>query len=109
MSEITTESPDTTPPAKKPRRWPRYLAIGITSLAVLLGAAFWFLGRESTLQLLVQKVASASGGEIAVSGVSGSLYNHMHLGHVSYRSKTQHITADNIDINWSPFQYFSEG
>jgi translocation and assembly module TamB len=54
-------------------------------------------------------VASASGGEIEVSGVSGSLYNRMHLGHVSYRSKTQHITADNIDINWSPFQFFSEG
>src|SRR5450830_260200 len=109
MSEITNESPDTTPPAKKPRRWPRYLLIGIAGLAVLLGAAFWLLGRESTLQLLVQKVASASGGEIEVSGVSGSLYNRMHLGHVSYRSKTQHITAENIDINWSPFQYFSEG
>ncbi|WP_300752388.1 translocation/assembly module TamB domain-containing protein [Janthinobacterium sp.] len=112
MSEITTESPDTPdtpPPAKKPRRWPRYLAIGMASLTILLGAAFWFLGRESTLQLLVQKVASASGGEIEVSGVSGSLYNRMHLGHVSYRSKTQHITAENIDINWSPFQYFSEG
>jgi len=87
----------------------RYLLITVASLAVLLGAAFWFLGRESTLQMLVQKVASASGGEIEVSGVSGSLYNRMHLGHVSYRSKTQHITADNIDINWSPFQFFSEG
>ena len=114
MSDITTESPNAAapppaPPAKPPRRWMRYLLIAVASLAVLLGAAFWFLGRESTLQMLVQKVASASGGDIAVSGVSGSLYNRMHLGHVSYRSKTQHITADNIDINWSPFQFFSEG
>ena len=114
MSDITTESPHAAapppaPPAKPPRRWLRYLLIAFASLAVLLGAAFWFLGRESTLQMLVQKVASASGGEIEVSGVSGSLYNRMHLGHVSYRSKTQHITADNIDINWSPFQFFSEG
>lgn len=112
MSDISTESPNGAappPPAKKGRRWPRYVAITVASLAVLLGGAFWFLGRESTLQMLVQKVASASGGDIAVSGVSGSLYNRMHLGHVSYRSKTQHITADNIDINWSPFQFFSEG
>ncbi|MBE3027494.1 translocation/assembly module TamB domain-containing protein [Janthinobacterium sp. GW458P] len=111
MSDISTESHDAAPPppAKKPRRWVRYVLIAVASLAVLLGAAFWFLGRESTLQMLVQKVASASGGDIAVSGVSGSLYNRMHLGHVSYRSKTQHITADNIDINWSPFQFFSEG
>ena len=114
MSDITTESPHAAapppaPPAKPPRRWLRYLLIAFASLAVLLGAAFWFLGRESTLQMLVQKVASASGGDIAVSGVSGSLYNRMHLGHVSYRSKTQYITADDIDINWSPFQFFSEG
>ncbi|PHV39292.1 translocation/assembly module TamB domain-containing protein [Janthinobacterium sp. BJB304] len=112
MSDISTESPNGAappPPAKKPRRWVRYVLIAVASLAVLLGAGFWFLGRESTLQMLVQKVASASGGDIAVSGVSGSLYNRMHLGHVSYRSKTQHITADNIDINWSPFQFFSEG
>ncbi|MCL6486306.1 MAG: hypothetical protein I4O49_19405, partial [Janthinobacterium lividum] len=108
---MPTESHDAAPPAtpKKPRRALRYVLIAITSLAVLLGAAFWFLGRESTLQMLVQKVASASGGDIAVSGVSGSLYKRMHLGHVSYRSKTQHITADNIDIDWSPFQFFSEG
>ncbi|MGK5076942.1 translocation/assembly module TamB domain-containing protein [Janthinobacterium sp. HLX7-2] len=111
MSDMTTGAPDAAPPppAKKPRRWVRYLLIAIASLAVLLGAAFWFLGRESTLQLLVQKISSASGGEIEVTGVSGSLYDRMHLGHVSYRSKTQHITADNIDINWSPFQFFSEG
>ena len=112
MSDLTNESFSAAPPpppAAKKRRWPRYLLIGFVSLAVLLGGAFWFLGRESTLQLLVQKVASASGGEIEVTGVTGSLYDRMHLGHVSYRNKTQHITADNIDINWSPFQYFSEG
>ncbi|OHV93920.1 hypothetical protein AKG95_25285 [Janthinobacterium lividum] len=111
MSDMTTEAPNAAPqpPVKKPRRVLRYVLIAVASLAVLLGGAFWFLGRESTLQMLVQKVASASGGDIEVSGVSGSLYNRMHLGHVSYRSKTQHITADNIDINWSPFQFFSEG
>ena len=111
MSDMTTEAPYAAPqpPVKKPRRVLRYVLIAVASLAVLLGGAFWFLGRESTLQMLVQKVASASGGDIEVSGVSGSLYNRMHLGHVSYRSKTQHITADNIDINWSPFQFFSEG
>ena len=64
MSDIITESHDAAPPppAKKPRRWVRYVLIAVASLAVLLGGAFWFLGRESTLQLLVQKVASASGG-----------------------------------------------
>ncbi|CDG85383.1 translocation/assembly module TamB domain-containing protein [Janthinobacterium agaricidamnosum] len=113
MSDTTPPTPpDSHVPAPAPqaaRRWPRYTLIGIGSAAVLLGGALWLLGRESTLQALLDKVSSASGGQIVVSGVSGSLYNKMHLGHVSYRGKSQTITAENIDINWSPLQFFSEG
>jgi len=78
-------------------------------LVALLAGAFWLLGRESTLQQLVQRIANARGGQVAVSGVSGSLYHRMHIGRLVYRSKDSVITADNIDINWSPLQYFSEG
>ena len=105
MSDATTEPS----PAAPRRRWLRYTLAGLAAVLLLLGGALWLLGRESTLQALLQKVASASGGQISVSGVSGSLYNKMHLGRFSYRSATQHITADNVDINWSPLQYFSEG
>jgi translocation and assembly module TamB len=103
-----TPAADTPPPAPR-RRWPRRLAIGIAVTGVLLGGAYWLLGRESTLQALVRKIASASGGSIVASGVSGSLYGAMHLGHVVFRSADQVITGDNIDIDWSPWQYFSNG
>ena len=33
----------------------------------------------------------------------------MHIGKLVYRGKDSVITAQNIDINWSPLQYFSEG
>jgi translocation and assembly module TamB len=92
-----------------PRRWPRRLAIGAAITMVLLGGAAWYLGRESTLQQIVERVARASGGQITITGVTGSLYGRMHLGRVVYRSPESVITADNIDINWSPLQYFSEG
>ncbi|RFP13982.1 hypothetical protein D0T25_22950 [Duganella sp. BJB488] len=95
-----------TPPR---RRWPRRVFISLGVLVALLAGAFWLLGRESTLQQLVQRIANASGGQVAVSGVSGSLYHRMHIGHLVYRSKDSVITADDIDINWSPLQYFSEG
>jgi len=95
-----------TPPR---RRWPRRVLISLGVLVALLAGAFWLLGRESTLQQLVQRIANASGGQVAVSGVSGSLYHRMHIGHLVYRSKDSVITADDIDINWSPLQYFSEG
>ena len=97
------------PPPPPARRWPRRVLIGVLSIAVLLGAAFWLLGRESTLQLLLEKVSNASGGQIAVSGVSGSLYGAMHLDRVSYRSAGSNVTAHNVDIDWSPLQYFSQG
>ncbi|MDC8760730.1 translocation/assembly module TamB domain-containing protein [Janthinobacterium fluminis] len=104
MSDATTAP---LPPAR--RRALRYVLIGLAGLALLLGGALWLLGREATLQALVQKIASASGGQISVSGVSGSLYSKMHLGRVDYRSDSEHVTADDIDISWSPLQYFSEG
>jgi translocation and assembly module TamB len=108
---------DTSPPRQagkalppvRPRRWPRRLAIGVAVTAALLAGAYWYGGRESTLQTLAQKVASASGGSIVITGVRGSLYGTMHLGHVVFRSPDQVITGDNIDINWSPFQYLSKG
>ncbi|MES2739392.1 MAG: translocation/assembly module TamB domain-containing protein [Pseudomonadota bacterium] len=105
MSEPTTTSVSAT----RARRWPRILLAGLAALVLLLGAALWLLGRESTLQTILKKVADASGGQIAVSGVSGSLYGRMHLDRLRYRSAGQAITADQIDIDWSPFQYLSDG
>ena len=106
----TPASPEAPNAATPPRRrWPRRVLVSLGVLVALLAGAFWLLGRESTLQQLVQRIANASGGQIAVSGVSGSLYHRMHIGHLVYRSKDSVITADDIDINWSPLQYFSEG
>lgn len=104
-----TNNPPPDAPAIPRRRWPQRVLISLAVLVALLAGAFWLLGRESTLQQLVQRIANASGGQVAVSGVSGSLYHRMHIGRLVYRSKDSVITADNIDINWSPLQYFSEG
>jgi translocation and assembly module TamB len=103
-------SPPSTPGATpRARRWPRRLAIGVVVTGALVGGAAWLLGRESTLQLLVQKLASASGGNISASGVSGSLVGAMHITHLVYRTPEQLVTIDNIDIDWSPLQFFSNG
>ncbi|WP_431478687.1 hypothetical protein [Massilia eburnea] len=78
------------------------------TLAVL-GGAVWLLGRETTLQQIVAQVARSSGGQIVVTGVSGSLYGRMHIGRIVYRDESSVLTLDNVDINWSPLQYFSKG
>jgi translocation and assembly module TamB len=109
-AENKTPDPDT--PAATPahqRRWPRRVAIGVVVTAVVLGGVVWYLGRETTLQMIAQRVANASGGKLTLSGVSGSLYGHMHIGHAVFRTETSVITADNIDIDWKPWQYLSRG
>ncbi len=96
------------PPVRR-RRWPRRLAIAAAVTAALVTAAYWYGGRESTLQALAERVAASSGGSIVITGVKGSLYGAMHIGHFVFRSPDQQITGDNIDIDWSPFQYLSKG
>ena len=75
----------------------------------MLAGAYWYGGRESTLQSVAQRIATSSGGAIVLTGVSGSLYGAMHIDHLVFKSPDQQIDADNIDIAWSPFQYLSKG
>jgi len=91
------------------RKWLRRTLIGGGVTLAVLGGAVWMLGRETTLQQIVAQIARSSGGSIVVTGVSGSLYGRMHIGHITYRDESSVLTLDNIDINWSPLQYFSDG
>ncbi len=83
--------------------------IAVAVLGAAAATAIWWLGREATLQALVQKVADASGGNVAVSGVSGSLYGSMHFGQIRFHGESSTVTIDNADVSWSPLQLFSGG
>ncbi|MES2262885.1 MAG: translocation/assembly module TamB domain-containing protein [Pseudomonadota bacterium] len=97
------------PPAAPRRRWLRRALLALAVLLVLLAGAAWLLGRESTLQQIVQRVAGASGGNIVVTGATGSLYGRMHIDRIVHRTPENVLTANDVTIDWSPLQYFSEG
>ncbi|TFW29226.1 translocation/assembly module TamB domain-containing protein [Massilia horti] len=105
-NEPTTDKPEA---PRKRRRWPRRVAIALAAIVLLLGSGIWYLGRESTLQMIAQKIANASGGRLKLSGITGSLYGAMHIKHIVFRTEDQLITAENVDILWSPLQYLSSG
>jgi translocation and assembly module TamB len=96
-------------PVTRTRKILRRSAIGVAVVGVLFAAGFWWLGREATLQTLVQKIADASGGHVEVTGVSGTLYGKMHFGQVRISGDSSTVTIDNADVNWSPMQLFSGG
>jgi translocation and assembly module TamB len=108
----TTDTPETTKASTAPhkaRRWPRRVAAGLAITGVIAGGALWYLGRESTLQTLANQVASASGGKLTLQGVTGSLYSTMHIEQLVFRTPEQVITANKIDIDWSPAQIITSG
>jgi len=105
----TPAAPDNAPTTPKTRRWPRRVAIGVAVTGVIIGGTLWYLGRETTLQMIAQRVASATGGKLTLTGVSGSLYGSMHIDRLVWRTPEQVITADKIDLDWSPAQVLSGG
>ena len=104
-----------TPPAEEPkaapkqRRWPRRVAIGLVATGVVVGGAIWYLGRETTLQMIAERVARSTGGKLTMSGVRGSLYGTMHIDRIVWRTDEQLAIATNIDLTWSPRQLLSKG
>ncbi|MFC0253698.1 translocation/assembly module TamB domain-containing protein [Massilia consociata] len=108
----TTPEQTTAPapaPAPKPRRWPRRLAIGVVVTGAIVGGTLWYLGRETTLQMIAQKVAASTGGKLELTGVRGSLYGSMYIERVVWRTDEQLVIANKINLQWSPSQIVSRG
>ncbi|MGX4642765.1 translocation/assembly module TamB domain-containing protein [Massilia sp. SYSU DXS3249] len=102
-------SPSEPKAAAKQRRWPRRVAIGLVATGVVVGGAVWYLGRETTLQMIAERVARSTGGKLTLSGVRGSLYGAMHIDRIVWRTDEQLAIATNIDLQWSPRQLLSRG
>ncbi|MGJ9419013.1 translocation/assembly module TamB domain-containing protein [Massilia sp. CMS3.1] len=104
----TTPTPATTP-APKTRRWPRRVAIGVVVTGVVVGSAAWYLGRETTLQMIAERVSRSTGGKLTMTGIRGSIYGAMHIDRIVWRTDAQLAVVTNIDLEWSPRQLLSKG
>jgi translocation and assembly module TamB len=111
MNDHTPTPPNPEPKAAAPkkRRWPRRVAIGLVATGVVVGGALWYLGRETTLQMIAERVARSTGGKLTMTGIRGSLYGAMHIDRIVWRTDEQLAIATNIDLQWSPRQLLSKG
>ena len=107
----TNDNTPTQAPAPAPhkRRWPRRVAIGVVVTGVIVGGTLWYLGRETTLQMIAQKVAASTGGKLTLTGVRGSLYGAMYIERAVWRTDEQLVIANKINLHWSPAQIVSRG
>lgn len=96
-------------PAPKARRWPRRVAIGLALTGVLAGTAYWYLGRETTLQMIAERVSRSTGGKLTMTGIRGSIYGAMHIDRIVWRTDQQLAVVTNVDLEWSPRQLLSKG
>lgn len=71
---------------------------------LLLGALIWGLGSTLLLHGLAQIINRASSGQLVISGVSGSLYDTIHIQRMDWLSPTKTITVKQLDVDWSPQQ-----
>lgn len=102
--DTTANAPSPAP--RRPRRWPRRLAIGGAVAVALLAAGAWYIGRESTLQWFAGQVSNKTGGRIRMTGITGSLYGPLHVGRIVYRTEDEVLTIDNVDLVWSVSRVF---
>ena len=111
----TNDNSSAQTPAQSPasasheRRWPRRVAIGVVVTGVLVGGTLWYLGRETTLQMIAQKVAASTGGKLTLTGVRGSLYGDMSIERIVWRTDEQLVIANKVSLKWSPSQIVSRG
>lgn len=74
---------------------------------LLVGGLVWFVSQEWALQWIVQRVVQASGGDIEIQGVSGTLASSFEIERISYTSPERDIEVTDLQFDWQPWQLLS--
>lgn len=59
------------------------------------------------MQWIVQRVVQASGGDIEIQGVSGTLASSFEIERISYTSPERDIEVTDLQFDWQPWQLLS--
>ncbi len=108
---MTDPDTNTTTPAPPPPRWRRRWARAIGSLLlllVLLGGAFYaWLGTETALRMVLDRVVLASEGRLTIEGAQGSLLSLVRIDRLAWKGDDVDVEARELAMAWSPFDLVS--
>ena len=96
-------------PAQRPNRnWIKpVLSVG-AGLLLIGSVLVWVGGTQTMLRWMADQAAARSGGELSLTGVSGSLYGPIKIQTLRYENPTMRIAAENIELDWKPWQLLAQ-
>ena len=99
-------TPAAQPAPRKRRRWLRalgWLFLTLVLVVVLaVGGLLWWIGRDDSLSVTLQKVAGWLPAEQSLSAkdVTGSVKNGGHIGWLQWQSPTMKVEVKQAKIGW---------
>lgn len=74
----------------------------VAVLVVLLLVFAWLLGRERTLQYVIDRLIANANGEVTVLGTRGGLYEGLAFDRLTLRGKNQLFMLEQGVVRWQP-------
>jgi translocation and assembly module TamB len=85
------------------RQYVKRAAIGIALLcAVVLTAAYIWLGSTHALQWAMREATLAAGGNLVISGADGSLAGELRIASLVFTTADSRLEAEKITLRWQP-------
>jgi len=107
MTDTDISTPAPAPPVRRQRRWPRVIA-GLVLGVLLLGGAFYaWLGTETALRTVLDRVVAASEGRLTIEGAQGSLLSLVRVERLAWNGDDVDVEARELAMAWSPFDLIS--
>lgn len=96
------------PAQRSNKKWIKpILGVG-AGLLLISSMLIWMGGSQTMLRWLADQTAARSGGELSLTEVSGSLYGPLKIQTLRYENSTIRITAENIELDWKPWQLLAQ-
>lgn len=80
----------------------RVLAAAMLLLVVISATLLWLVGRESSARWLAEQVISESRGQLAIKGITGSLYGPLQIDELSWETPEQRFELHGLTLDWAP-------
>lgn len=78
------------------------LALSLSTLLLVLGAALWLTGSAGGLSALATLAETASGGRLQIAGSAGRLLGPLQLSRLHWQDGTLSVDLSDLQLDWTP-------